>query len=165
VSCYLGNIRLGNIKVEIIIPQYMYKTLIYSSNIYAVSSLSPSVRSTNIVRTIESAKCLVAGLFQQSQSGRCHCMFVCLCAYEACVSKTSISDLLMLLPLSSSEDMVSILTTEAESEILYPNYHGCRLLKHLSGLVSDWLGPFPIHFYVWLDLSLFNVCDWLFLSC
>ncbi|CDQ84320.1 unnamed protein product [Oncorhynchus mykiss] len=56
------------------------------------------VRSTNIVRTIESAKCLVAGLFQQSQS-----------------------------------DMVSILTTEAESEILYPNYHGCRLLKHLSG--------------------------------
>ncbi|CAB1328902.1 unnamed protein product, partial [Coregonus sp. 'balchen'] len=56
------------------------------------------VRSTNIVRTIESAKCLVAGLFQQSQ-----------------------------------RDMVSILTTEAESEILYPNYHGCRLLKLLSG--------------------------------
>ncbi|XP_041739170.1 lysophosphatidic acid phosphatase type 6-like isoform X2 [Coregonus clupeaformis] len=56
------------------------------------------VRSTNIVRTIESAKCLVAGLFHQSQS-----------------------------------DMVPILTTEAESEILYPNYHGCRLLKLLSG--------------------------------
>lgn len=29
-----------------------------------------SVRSTNIVRTIESAKCLVAGLFQQKQKGR-----------------------------------------------------------------------------------------------
>ncbi|NP_001133278.1 lysophosphatidic acid phosphatase type 6 isoform X1 [Salmo salar] len=56
------------------------------------------VRSTNIVRTIESAKCLVAGLFYQSQ-----------------------------------RDMVPILTTEAESEILYPNYHGCRLLKLLSG--------------------------------
>lgn len=28
-----------------------------------------SVRSTNIVRTIESAKCLVAGLFQQKQKG------------------------------------------------------------------------------------------------
>ncbi|CAB1351867.1 unnamed protein product, partial [Coregonus sp. 'balchen'] len=54
------------------------------------------VRSTNIVRTIDSAKCLVAGLFHQSQS-----------------------------------DMVPILTTEAESEILY--YHGCRLLKLLSG--------------------------------
>lgn len=32
--------------------------------------LFPSVRSTNIVRTIESAKCLVAGLFQQKQDGR-----------------------------------------------------------------------------------------------
>uniref|UniRef100_A0A665U295 Acid phosphatase 6, lysophosphatidic n=1 Tax=Echeneis naucrates TaxID=173247 RepID=A0A665U295_ECHNA len=52
------------------------------------------VRSTNIVRTIESAKCLIAGLFQQKQ-----------------------------------KDIVHILTTEAESEILYPNYHGCKLLK------------------------------------
>ncbi|KAG7463372.1 hypothetical protein MATL_G00175850 [Megalops atlanticus] len=56
------------------------------------------VRSTNIVRTIESAKCLVAGLFHQSQEGT-----------------------------------VPIFTTEAENEILYPNYHGCRLLKLLSG--------------------------------
>lgn len=56
------------------------------------------VRSTNIVRTIESAKCLIAGLFQQKQ-----------------------------------KDIVSILTTESESEILYPNYHGCKLLKVLSG--------------------------------
>ncbi|MED6238218.1 hypothetical protein ATANTOWER_013132 [Ataeniobius toweri] len=54
------------------------------------------VRSTNIVRTIESARCLIAGLFQQKQ-----------------------------------KDIVSILTTEAESEILYPNYHGCKLLKVL----------------------------------
>ncbi|KAM4731094.1 lysophosphatidic acid phosphatase type 6 [Anableps anableps] len=56
------------------------------------------VRSTNIIRTIESAKCLIAGLFQQKQ-----------------------------------KDIVSIQTTEAENEILYPNYHGCKLLKDLSG--------------------------------
>ncbi|XP_061698536.1 lysophosphatidic acid phosphatase type 6 [Syngnathoides biaculeatus] len=56
------------------------------------------VRSTNIVRTIESAKCLLAGLFQQKQ-----------------------------------KEIVPILTTNAESEILYPNYHGCRLLRTLSG--------------------------------
>ncbi|KAM4609169.1 lysophosphatidic acid phosphatase type 6 [Polymixia lowei] len=56
------------------------------------------VRSTNILRTIESAKCLVAGLFQQNQ-----------------------------------KDTVPILTTEAESEILYPNYHGCKLLRILGG--------------------------------
>ncbi|KAK2839892.1 hypothetical protein Q5P01_013632 [Channa striata] len=56
------------------------------------------VRSTNIVRTIESAKCLIAGLFQQNQ-----------------------------------KEIVHILTTEAESEILYPNYHGCKLLKILVG--------------------------------
>lgn len=70
-----------------------------------VSFLAPTfnpaevyIRSTNILRTIESAKCLVAGLFQQKQS-----------------------------------ESVSILTAEAEHEILYPNYHGCRLLKQLSG--------------------------------
>ncbi|XP_024143010.1 lysophosphatidic acid phosphatase type 6 [Oryzias melastigma] len=52
------------------------------------------VRSTNIVRTVESARCLIAGLFQQKQ-----------------------------------KEIVPILTTQAESEILYPNYHGCKLLK------------------------------------
>ncbi|XP_018584026.1 lysophosphatidic acid phosphatase type 6-like [Scleropages formosus] len=56
------------------------------------------VRSTNIVRTIESARCLVAGLFQQKQ-----------------------------------KDPVTILTTEAENEILYPNYDSCQLLKLLGG--------------------------------
>ncbi|XP_070694054.1 lysophosphatidic acid phosphatase type 6 [Pempheris klunzingeri] len=64
------------------------------------STFSPAevyVRSTNIVRTIESAKCLIAGLFQQRQN-----------------------------------EIVPILTTEAESEILYPNYHGCNLLKVLG---------------------------------
>ncbi|KAF7709276.1 lysophosphatidic acid phosphatase type 6 [Silurus meridionalis] len=59
------------------------------------------IRSTNIVRTIESAKCLVAGLFQQQQT-----------------------------------DTVPILTEVAEKEILYPNYHGCKLLKLISG--SRW---------------------------
>ncbi|XP_054641992.1 lysophosphatidic acid phosphatase type 6 isoform X2 [Dunckerocampus dactyliophorus] len=54
------------------------------------------VRSTNIIRTIESAKCLVAGLFQQKQK------------------------------------VVPILTTAAESEILYPNYHSCKLLRMLG---------------------------------
>uniref|UniRef100_A0A671W9Y0 Acid phosphatase 6, lysophosphatidic n=1 Tax=Sparus aurata TaxID=8175 RepID=A0A671W9Y0_SPAAU len=64
------------------------------------SAFSPAevyVRSTNIVRTIESAKCLVAGLFQQKQ-----------------------------------KEIVPILTTEAESEILYPNYYGCKMLKILG---------------------------------
>ncbi|XP_022057629.2 lysophosphatidic acid phosphatase type 6 [Acanthochromis polyacanthus] len=56
------------------------------------------VRSTNIVRTIESAKCLIAGLFQQKQ-----------------------------------KEIVPIVTSEAESEILYPNFHGCKLLKTLAG--------------------------------
>ncbi|XP_041856948.1 lysophosphatidic acid phosphatase type 6 [Melanotaenia boesemani] len=55
------------------------------------------VRSTNIVRTIESAKCLVAGLFLQKQ-----------------------------------KEIVPIFTTEAESEILYPNYHGCKQLRILG---------------------------------
>nr|XP_023684625.1 lysophosphatidic acid phosphatase type 6-like [Paramormyrops kingsleyae] len=55
------------------------------------------VRSTNIIRTIESAKCLVAGLFQQKQ-----------------------------------EATVPILTTTAESEIFYPNFHGCKLLSILG---------------------------------
>uniref|UniRef100_A0A3B4A4Z7 Uncharacterized protein n=1 Tax=Periophthalmus magnuspinnatus TaxID=409849 RepID=A0A3B4A4Z7_9GOBI len=64
-------------------------------------AFSPSevyVRSTNIWRTIESAKCLVAGLFQQKQ-----------------------------------KEILPILTTEAEAEILYPNFHGCKLLKILGG--------------------------------
>uniref|UniRef100_A0A672GRU2 Acid phosphatase 6, lysophosphatidic n=1 Tax=Salarias fasciatus TaxID=181472 RepID=A0A672GRU2_SALFA len=63
------------------------------------STFSPAevyVRSTNIVRTIESAKCLIAGLFHQKQT-----------------------------------ETVHILTTTGESEILYPNYHGCKLLKLL----------------------------------
>ncbi|XP_035762503.1 lysophosphatidic acid phosphatase type 6 isoform X2 [Neolamprologus brichardi] len=68
---------------------------------FLTSTFNPAevyVRSTNIVRTIESAKCLVAGLFQQKQKA-----------------------------------IVPILTSEAESEILYPNYHGCKMLKILCG--------------------------------
>ncbi|XP_068560980.1 lysophosphatidic acid phosphatase type 6 [Cebidichthys violaceus] len=64
------------------------------------STFSPAevyVRSTNILRTIESAKCLVAGLFLQKQT-----------------------------------EIVPILTTEAASETLYPNFHGCKLLKVLA---------------------------------
>lgn len=34
------------------------------------------------------------------------------------------------------EDIVHILTTEAPSEILYPNYHGCKMLKILAGYVD-----------------------------
>ncbi|XP_053733275.1 lysophosphatidic acid phosphatase type 6 [Synchiropus splendidus] len=55
------------------------------------------VRSTNVVRTIESATCLLAGLFDQKQ-----------------------------------RDVVSIATVAAQQEILYPNYHGCQLLKLLG---------------------------------
>lgn len=64
----------------------------------AFSPAEVYVRSTNIWRTIESAKCLVAGLFQQKQ-----------------------------------KEVVPIVTAEAEAEILYPNFHGCKLLKILGG--------------------------------
>ncbi|KAJ0070248.1 hypothetical protein NL108_007597, partial [Boleophthalmus pectinirostris] len=64
----------------------------------AFSPAEVYVRSTNIWRTIESAKCLVAGLFQQKQ-----------------------------------KEILPILTTDAETEILYPNFRGCKLLKILGG--------------------------------
>ncbi|XP_039599604.1 lysophosphatidic acid phosphatase type 6 isoform X2 [Polypterus senegalus] len=55
------------------------------------------VRSTNIVRTIESAVCLLAGLFQQQQEG-----------------------------------IVTVFTSEAETEVLYPNYTRCDHLKQMT---------------------------------
>ncbi|KAK7939252.1 hypothetical protein WMY93_002578 [Mugilogobius chulae] len=77
------------------------KTYIEDS-LFLSPAFSPAevyVRSTNIWRTIESAKCLVAGLFEQKQ-----------------------------------KEIVSIVTAEAEAEILYPNFHVCKLLKTLGGV-------------------------------
>uniref|UniRef100_A0A8B9GTR8 Acid phosphatase 6, lysophosphatidic n=1 Tax=Astyanax mexicanus TaxID=7994 RepID=A0A8B9GTR8_ASTMX len=78
---------LNYFTVHLLRKKYIYTT---AHNCLSVCS----IRSTNIIRTIESAKCLVAGLYQQKQT-----------------------------------DVVSILTEEAEREILYPNYHGCKQLK------------------------------------
>lgn len=33
-------------------------------------------------------------------------------------------------------DVVTILTEAAESEVLYPNYHGCKMLKTICGYVE-----------------------------
>lgn len=45
-------------------------------------------------------------------------------------------NLFWCLSLSLLLETVPILTTEGETEILYPNYHGCKLLKILCRYVK-----------------------------
>lgn len=46
------------------------------------------------------------------------------------------------------KEIVPIFTTASESEILYPNYHGCKLLKILARFVDNIFIPgidHPLH--------------------
>ncbi|XP_025939205.1 lysophosphatidic acid phosphatase type 6 isoform X6 [Apteryx rowi] len=88
------------------------------------------VRSTNIFRNLESTRCLLAGLYQQQKEAFCW-RPAWICCHQCCnfrsTEEVSIYRLQQRVP-----GPVIIVTDEASSEILYPNYQNCQRLKCLS---------------------------------